>query len=173
MTEYRIGFSRRRHLLAWAIRAATDSEASHCYVRRIEGDADLVLEASGGHGVWVTTYAELLSRRGTTLLAEYRLQEFGPDDLDRAWQSTPSDYGGHPYGWGQLVGDWWCLATGARRNPLASTAVVCSELVLRYLRRAGLDVILHLQRLRAETVTPEDLWQQLDVRCDLVAGRRR
>jgi hypothetical protein len=158
MPEYRIGFSRKNHILAKLIRASTHSEASHCYIRRIDADSDMVLEAVGGHGVSLRPYSVFMSHGPPTVLAEYQIRGL-PATLEAAWALAIAKVDSR-YAWGQLVGDWLALqvehVTGKRpKNPLASRAYVCSELALYYLRRAG---CVGFARLDETTVSPEDLW---------------
>ena len=156
--EYRVGFSRKNHLFARAIRFFTNSQASHCYLRKITPDADIVFESTG-KGASMRPYSVFLAH-GPEVLAEYRIR-LATFTLDRAWDHIAERFVDTPYAVWQIVGDAYCetaeALTGKRpKNPLAQKATVCSELVLLFLRRARIP---KFDRFNANTVTPEDLWQ--------------
>jgi len=155
---YVLGFSRKMHLFARLIMLFTDSKASHCYVRQVDGAAvDYVLEATAP-GVGLTTRSVFL-RHGATVVSEY-LIDADLAQLDRAWERTCYERLGLPYSWLQIVGDAWVIILrewfGIRRsNPFGQPwADVCSELALYYLLAAQIP---GFDKLDPETVSPQDL----------------
>jgi len=156
--RFSIVFSSGRNPLGALIRRATDSRYSHVVIRRRDDDSDLVFEAWGGHRCSVRPYSVYLDRKAD-VLAEYELLG-DPARLQAAWDWGLHEYCDDAYGWLQLPGDYWAIVADKvqpnkrHRNPFASKALVCSELVGRILRRAEMP---GLSRVDMERVSPEDL----------------
>lgn len=153
---YMIGFSRKSHFFARAIRWFTASEFSHTYIRQIGHGCDYVLEANH-RGVNIQAYSVFL-RDGASNIEEFRVMT---DGLDEAWGRTLIRRLNRRYSYMQIIGDAIVIALGRAgirtRNPFAEPRRdVCSELVLAWLRAAdapGLD------GLELATVTPEALYR--------------
>ena len=157
--RYIVGYSRKTHLFARLIMWFTRSDKSHCYIRQESDGVDYVLEATsrGVNNQWHSVFL----RDGAHVVVEFEVL-VDVEVLDEAWSVTQYDKLNQPYSWAQIVGDAWVIfvkkITGKLiRNPLGQPwKDVCSELVLYFVRKAG---IVGYERLDLETVSPEDIFE--------------
>lgn len=155
-----IGFcTKRASFVSKVIRWFTRSRWSHTYViRQVEPDI-LVLEASTFQ-VQLVPVTKYESRKYANVF--FRPEGFKDADVSCGLMKAEEKIETH-YGWLQLVGNIPVIIAkrlfGLKIRNLSRGGVVCSELVLQYLR--GLDPSGPWGSLDKNTVSPEDLYEVL------------
>jgi hypothetical protein len=165
-----VGFSRKTHFFARAIRWFTKSEFSHTYVVKECEACQLkeVLEANH-YGDTSGPY-DLFLEEGAIVLKEFEV-EHDIELLNQAWDTIRLHRLHRPYSYMQILGDalvitlqtlifYFFKKKVSLPNPFNQRkADVCSELVLSWLRRAK---IAGFENLRDSTVSPEDLYEIIE-----------
>lgn len=155
-----IGFcTKRASFVSKVIRWFTRSRWSHTYViRQVEPDI-LVLEASTFQ-VQLVPITKYESRKFSNVF--FRPEGFKDADVSCGLMKAEDKIETH-YGWLQLVGNIPVIIIkrlfGLKIHNPSKGGVVCSELVLQYLR--GLEPSGPWNSMDKDTVSPEDLYEIL------------
>jgi len=155
-----VGFSSRRaNFLSRAIRWFTQSRWSHVFVVYQQEPEQLIIEASTFQ-VQLVPIAKYDSKKYDVMIIS--ADGFSPEDVRRGLDKAKG-YIEKTYGWLQLVGFipvlFWKRLTGQSVPNPAKGGVVCSELVLQYLR--GLEPGGRWDSMDRNSVSPEDLASEL------------
>lgn len=155
-----VGFcTKRANFISKVIRWFTRSRWSHTYViRQIDPDI-LVLEASTFQ-VQLVPITKYESKKFSN--AFFRPEGFKDADISCGLMKAEDKIETH-YGWLQLLGNIPVIIVkrlfGLKIHNPSKGGVVCSELVLQYLR--GLDPSGPWTSMDKDTVSPEDLYEIL------------
>lgn len=155
-----IGFcTKRANWVSRIIRWFTCSRWSHTYVIRQNTPDILVLEASKFQ-VQIVPITKYESRKYKNVF--FLPDGYKPEDIDRGLERAGAKIEQH-YGWLQILGFIPVIIArrllGMKIKNVARGGVVCSELVLQYLK--GLDPEGPWKILQKDTTSPEDLHQLL------------
>ena len=157
-----VGFcTKRGNFLAKAIRWFTRSKWSHTYVIYQTEPEILVLEA-GVFQVQLVPFSKYESKKYVN--AVMRPVNFMPDAIEKGLAKVKEKIEAH-YGWLQLIGFipvvLFKRLLGMKISNPAKGGIICSELVLQYLR--GLDPGCHWDKMDRNATSPEDLFEELAI----------
>ena len=156
-----IGFcTKRANFISKVIRWFTGSKWSHTYVIRQVAPDILVLEASKFQ-VQIVPINKYESRKYKNVF--FLPEGYDPAAVDRGLEKAGAKIEQN-YGWLQLLGFIPVIIArrllGMRIKNLARGGVVCSELVLQFLK--GMDPEGPWKSLQKDTTSPEDLYPLIE-----------